>query len=51
LIHQPWKINNDIQQQIELEIGNSYPLPILDLNITRQQAIATAKAAIKRESA
>ncbi|MDZ4261771.1 MAG: deoxyribodipyrimidine photo-lyase [Pseudomonadota bacterium] len=51
LIHQPWKINNDIQQQIGLEVGNSYPLLILDLNITRQQAIATAKAAIKRESA
>ena len=49
LIHQPWKISKGIQQQSELQIGNGYPPPILDLNITRQQAIATAKAAIRRE--
>lgn len=50
LIHQPWKINRNPHQQIGLAIGNSYPPPILDLNITRQQAIATAKAVVNSHS-
>lgn len=47
LIHQPWKGNRGVQQLPELGDGRDYPPPILDLNITRQAAIAAGKRMVK----
>lgn len=50
-IHQPWKSCGDGQGQLGLgSDGGSYPLPILDLGITRQEAIATARGVVKVSS-
>lgn len=39
LIHEPWKLSLMEQQLYNCEIGKDYPLPIVDIEITRKYAI------------
>ena len=38
-LHEPWKIPKEIQSQVNIIIGNDYPLPIVDLKQSRQRAL------------
>jgi deoxyribodipyrimidine photo-lyase len=38
LIHEPWKLTGIEQQIYHCELGKDYPLPIVDINITRKYA-------------
>lgn len=46
-IHQPWRSSGDAQQQLGLNGGSSYPLPVLNLETSRQGAIAAARGVVK----
>lgn len=44
-IHAPWKMSTQRQQQLGMEIGRDYPLPIVDHAVQREQALAMSKSA------
>jgi deoxyribodipyrimidine photo-lyase len=43
-IHEPWKMNEEMQQQTGVRIGRDYPAPIVDHKRQRQRALDMYKA-------
>ncbi len=39
-IHEPWTANQDILTNAQIELGKTYPSPIIDLKTTREAALA-----------
>lgn len=39
-VHQPWNAPLDVQRQCGLRIGRDYPAPMVDLQISRREALA-----------
>jgi deoxyribodipyrimidine photo-lyase len=48
-IHAPWKIPAERQRALGLEVGRSYPMPIVDHALQRERALAIYKNASQRE--
>ncbi|MDF1797035.1 MAG: deoxyribodipyrimidine photo-lyase [Coxiellaceae bacterium] len=42
-LHSPWIAPTDVLQQAGIELGETYPKPIVDLSITRQRALDAYK--------
>ena len=38
-IHEPWKIPESVLQEINLKLGEDYPLPIIDHKVARERAL------------
>ncbi len=43
-IHAPWKAPEDVLEGAGVDLGKTYPLPVLDLKETRNKALAAFKA-------
>ena len=42
-LHKPWEAPSEVLQQAGLELGKTYPEPIVDLKASREQALAAFK--------
>ncbi len=42
--HKPWEAPSDVLDQAGIELGKDYPVPILDLKVTRERALSSLRA-------
>ena len=42
--HKPWEAPCDVLDQAGIELGKDYPVPILDLKVTRERALSSLRA-------
>ena len=43
-LHKPWEAPSDVLDQAGIELGKDYPVPILDLKVTRERALSSLRA-------
>ena len=42
--HKPWEAPSDVLDQAGIQLGKDYPVPILDLKVTRERALSSLRA-------